>query len=276
MHYCLLIPLLLMGCEVPTDFNGFMKLRTLGGGASSVAYEVRKSGKKYALKRAKKRGDILKREFDILKKFSGREGFPEVYDFFKCPDGTDCYTMELVGPVIGDIQKNRLSGSRELPVETVGTIAIQMVDRMEEMHAMGYVHGDLFRNNIAPGIGRKSKILFAIDFGQVTSSSDPKPRGKDFDIRSFAFSVFGMLKKGTKYGDYQHYSEDKDRPTISNLVKGLPKEVLAVMKYANGLSSDDKIDYNMLKELMVKMVEKTGNKFKGEIIWPPEVLEKLP
>lgn len=262
----------------PISFNGFIKLRTLGGGASAVAYEVLKNGKKYALKKAKIPGPVLRREFDMLKEFNGLRGFPKAYAFFKCKDGTDCYIMQLVGPVLSEIQKSKLGSLREFPIATVGSVGIQMIDRVEAMHNRGMVHSDLYRNNIAPGVAAEVGVLYAIDFGQVCRlNSKDKCKGKIFDLRSVAFTILGLLKRSFRYGDFQHFSEDRSRPSLKQLVHGLPHEVYDIMKYVLSLAKDaDEVDYDLIRASLVKMIAKAGAEYNGSIIWPPEVVARLP
>jgi len=239
------------------DLGGkYLKIRTLGGGATAVAYEVIKGGNRYALKKAKNKGDVLTDEFHVMKIFSGIEGFPKVYELFKCPDGCDCLVMELVGPIVTDIQKNLLP---ELPLETAASIGIQLIDRMETMHKAGVVHGDLFRNNIAPGKGDQKGLLYAIDFGQAVTG-----RRKSFDVDSVVSTIHSIAKKSRR----THNGDSRKSE------KGI-KEVQSLVKYADGMDKDADPDYKYMRGLMVRLLEKSGKKYEGRLIWPSSLEKEL-
>lgn len=240
------------------DFGGgYLKIRTLGGGASAVAYEVTKGGKRYALKKAKSKGNILDREFGVLKEFFTDEGVPKAHELFKCRDGTDCLVLELVGPSLADLHKNSRTMD-PLPIDTIGSIAIQLIDRMESVHRRGFVHGDLFGNNVSPGIGENKGIVYAIDFGQATRIRDPSARSKSFDAQSIVFTISNMLKHSRTRGIL---------PEVSDLVKHvqIAKE-----------RGDKFLDYNYMRELMESLMGRVGKKYTGKVIWPTEILRRLP
>jgi serine/threonine protein kinase len=196
------------------------------------------------------------------------DGFPRVYDFFKS-GGRDCIVMELVGPVVAATQRIYGGGvSRAFPLETVGSLAIQMIDRMETMHTAGYVHGDLFKNNISPGRGRQYTLLYAIDFGQVSKISS-SGKAKSFDAKSTLFSVLSMLGVGDKYSDLHKYVDNPSQ------LKNVPKEVRELAEYISELEGDDDPDYDYMRSLMKHMVASEGLEYSGSIIWPKIVQEKI-
>jgi len=254
------------------DFGGgYLKVRTLGGGASAVAYEVTKGGNRYALKKAKSRGNVLEPEYKVLKQFNGQPGIPRAYDFFKCKDGTDCLVLELVGPSLSELHKN-FKAMNSLPVETIGSIAIQLIERMEAVHKNGFVHGDLFGNNVSPGRGGSRGTLFAIDFGQTTSLRDPNARARSFDAHSIAFTLQNMFRNPVKSANSLFESNTR------NGTNRLPHEMWELIKHVeNAKSRGDKfLDYTYMRNLMEKMVNVAGAKYTGKINWPTEILRKIP
>ena len=254
------------------DFGGgYVKVRTLGGGASAVAYEVTRGGNRYALKKAKSRGNVLEAEYRVMKEFYGQAGIPKAFDFFKCKDGTDCLVLELVGPSLSDLHKN-IKIMSSLPVETIGSIAIQLIERMETIHRNGFIHGDLFANNISPGRGNNRGTLFAIDFGQAAGLRESKGRTRGFDAQSIAYTVYSLFRNSIK-------SADRLFPfPTQNSTNGLPQEILELIKHVEIAKNrgDKFLDYTYMRNLMEKMVGGTGTKYAGKIIWPAEVLRKLP
>ena len=251
------------------DFGGgYIKLRTLGGGASAVAYEVLKGGKRYALKKSKTRGNVLSDEYNVLRELYGYEGVPKAYDLFKCRDGTDCLVLELVGPSLSELHKN-FRVMDQLPLESIGAIAIQLIDRMEAFHKKGFVHGDLFGNNISPGRGDSKGTIYAIDFGQASRLRDSSSRTKSFDAQSVAYTIANMIKNSIKSVDSVFESHN---------MKNLPNEILDLVTHVEAAKNrgDRYLDYGYMRTLMISMIKKTGKKFTIKVNWPSEILRKLP
>ena len=240
--------------------GGYKKVRTLGSGVAGIVYEVVKSGKKFALKRAKRQSTSLKDEFEFMRLMNGTEGFPAVYALFECGK-RDCLVMELMGPVLSSIQRH----VEKFPLPTVASIAIQMIDRMEALHKRGLVHGDLYRNNVCPGHDQFRSRLYAIDFGQVSTASKPKR----FDAKSIGFTVLGLLDVGDKYCHFDRYADNK------GLMRGVPTQIVALLKHVESLEHDDPPNYTLMRKLMVELLESLGHKYKGEIVWTPAVLSIL-
>jgi len=46
--------------------------------------------------------------------------------------------------------------------------------RMETMHEKGFIHRDIKPENFLAGVGKKSHIIYSIDFGLVKRYIDPK------------------------------------------------------------------------------------------------------
>jgi serine/threonine protein kinase len=234
----------------------YKRVGTLGSGVAGIVYEVEKGGVHFALKRSKDKWDkSIQEEFEVMSKLNAAEGFPKVHALFKC-DGRDCLVMDLVGPVVSRLQR-QLS---RFPPETVGSLGIQLVDRLEAMHKQGIVHGDFYRNNMAIGRGKSSGTIFAIDFGQVGSK-----RPKKFDVKSVLCTVLGLLAVS------ENCSHDEDYSRNSKLK--IPSVVAELTKYVESLSSDSRIDYDKLRTYMRKLMGK--HEYKGQIVWPEELLSVL-
>jgi serine/threonine protein kinase len=237
--------------------GGYRKMRNLGSGVAGVVYEVEKGGKRFALKRTKDKGDMtLQEEYEILKSLSSEDGFPKPYDFFKC-GGRDCLVMELVGPVVSRLQRELY----KFPPETVGSLGIQLIDRIEVMHKHGLVHGDFYRNNMSPGRGSSKNKIFAIDFGQVKSK-----RPQKFDVKSVMCTLVALLNIQEHCSHFDDFRKDKE------ILRKSPGPVGEFINYVESLSSSSKIDYEKMRSFMRKLVESSGHSYKGEIIWPKELL----
>ena len=238
----------------------FKKIDNIGSGVAGVVYEVERGGKRYALKKSKDRyDDSVKEEYEIMNELKAEEGFPKAHAFFKC-DGKDCLVMDLVGPVISSLQRQM----PRFPLETVGSIGIQLIDRIEALHKHGIVHGDLYRNNMSPGKGLNKTKMFAIDFGQVKSK-----RSRKFDVKSVLCTILGLLKIN------ENCSHDDDYSRDHRIVRGTPEPVAELVRYVESLSSDSKIDYDKMRKFLLRLIKDAGHEYKSEVIWPKELAKLL-
>ena len=53
-------------------------------------------------------------------------------------------------------------------------MAIQCIARMETLHDKGFIHRDIKPENFLMGVGKKSHIVYAIDFGLAKRYLDPR------------------------------------------------------------------------------------------------------
>lgn len=53
---------------------------------------------------------------------------------------------------------------------------IQVIDRMERLHSKGFIHRDIKPENFLMGVGKKSHIVYSIDFGLTKRYLDPKTK----------------------------------------------------------------------------------------------------
>jgi serine/threonine protein kinase len=238
----------------------YVKKASLGSGVAGVVYEVEKGGVRYALKKAKDKWDqSVKEEFEILKRLESEDGFPRAHAFFK-HEGKDCLVMDLVGPVVSTLQRQL----PRFPPETVGSIGIQLVDRLESLHKLGLTHGDLYRNNMCPGRGSDRDKIFAIDFGQARTK-----RAKKFDAKSVLCTVVGLLKINENCSHHADYRKD------NGMMKKSPSPISDLIKYVESLSSDSRIDYDKMRECLDRLVHQSGHKYEGKVIWPKELFKLI-
>jgi casein kinase 1 len=53
-------------------------------------------------------------------------------------------------------------------------IMLQCIDRVEAMHKMGFIHRDIKPENFLIGHGKKSNVIYLIDFGLAKRYLDPR------------------------------------------------------------------------------------------------------
>jgi serine/threonine protein kinase len=108
---------------------------------------------------------LLKRETQIYILLSKQHstGFPTIKTFGK--DGDLFYmVMELLGASLSSF-KHANAQDLSLPASMVRKVGIQIIDRLQQLHATGLIHRDIKPDNLLFGIGRKSHIVHLIDFG---------------------------------------------------------------------------------------------------------------
>lgn len=52
-------------------------------------------------------------------------------------------------------------------------VALQLIDRIEALHKIGYIHRDIKPDNMAVGMKDKNKTIYLIDFGLSKDMSSP-------------------------------------------------------------------------------------------------------
>lgn len=59
-------------------------------------------------------------------------------------------------------------------MKTVLMIADQLIQRIEYMHSKSYIHRDIKPENFLMGLGKKTSVLYIIDFGLSKKYRDTK------------------------------------------------------------------------------------------------------
>lgn len=74
--------------------------------------------------------------------------------------------MAMLGPNLNELYK---FCERQFTLKTILMIAIQSIDRIEQLHSLGYLHRDIKPQNICIGgnSGKKANTIHLIDFGLV-------------------------------------------------------------------------------------------------------------
>ena len=105
----------------------------------------------------------LQYESKILQNLKHGTGFPQVYwsgvqgEFY-------CMIMTILGPNLRQLFD---FCEKRFTLKTILSIGIQMLQRLEFLHDMGYLHRDLKPENICIGQGKRSNLIHLIDFGLV-------------------------------------------------------------------------------------------------------------
>jgi serine/threonine protein kinase len=150
----------LEGDRVITDSDRFTILNILGKGTGSSVFRATASSRKdVAIKfqqyERSEREFSVETDYSVLKRTatSFPSYFPEV--FYLSGVGSISkgngvlnlryLVMELLGPSVWSLVKSR---DFKLSIRTAASIGIQVVDILERMHSIGFIHGDIHLENI--------------------------------------------------------------------------------------------------------------------------------
>ncbi|XP_040164764.1 casein kinase 1-like protein 5 [Anopheles arabiensis] len=215
-----------------------------GGCGTVLVGSHARSKQPVVMKMASKEVDrlLLATERRIYARLPKARGWPRLIDA-----GTyrkrDVLVLERLGPSLQDLLN--LCGGR-FGLKTVSQLALQLLDRLETFHELGYVHRDLKPDNVLLGRGTTRKTLHLIDFGLA------EPRD---DILSLAYMLVFLLRGGLPwYGTEERFDPDealllKLRITPSELCRGLPAEFQRLTEYALQMEFCDAPDYTELKRM---------------------------
>ena len=241
----------------------------------------------------KKKGNILEGEAYILYYLKG-VGIPEVKSF-----GVYGKYKVLVQTLLGDSLEVLFGKMKyNLPIKDVCMIAIQLLDRLEFIHSKFIIHRDLKPDNIMIDLETR-RIIYLIDFGLAKKYRSERtgkhikftiPRrltgtarfcsanalrgteqSRRDDLESLAYILIYLAKKGilpwqglnitNKIERYKkiYYIKQNIRPEI--LCKELPQEFLNFLKYAKGLNFEEDPNYDYLRGLFFKILNKNDLNF---------------
>jgi serine/threonine protein kinase len=214
----------------------------LGRGSQGEVYLARRESdnQAVAIKKVRAGDPAVKDELAALRAVKGLTGFPEMFDEFYAGGG-DHIVMTRLGRTIESIRK-RGGVYHSLPESLVGSIGIQMVDRMEALHKVGFAHRDLYHYNAAMGLdGDRFKIVL-IDFG--VSRPIVGGRGRKADVKSLAHSMLTMLIQTP-------FKKHIGKTPLEEICKGVHPNVLKLFRYAYETLGDlETPDYEMLRTLL--------------------------
>lgn len=144
-------------------------------------------------------------ESKVLKKItkhSDSQGFPTYYSSGLTKDGHQYIVMDKLGLDLNKIRKNYKKHCFSL--KTTVQVGMQLLDSLEALHSLGYIHTDLKPENILVGsrsmISAQSSKIVLIDFGLARPYKSKKvPHIEETPVKSFRGSMCFASINAFKY-----------------------------------------------------------------------------
>ena len=289
------------------SIDGYEIIKKLGTGAFGTVYKAKhlKSNNIVAIKvENKERNSRLVYECEIYKALDNALGFPKLYDFQQTSDKNICI-LDYLGPSLEDLFE---FSNGIFSIKTVLMVGIQVLNRIEELHNIGYLHRDIKPDNFLIGVGKKKSRIFLIDFGlsktflgenkkHVPYRTDRNFTGsfryssirnhkgieqsRRDDLESIGYMLIFFLKgrlpwqglKGsTKNKRSSNIFNTKNNTSLNELCKDLPKEFLLYMKYCRILRFHQKPDYDLLRNLFIVLFK--NNSYELDYIYDWNIVAK--
>ncbi|KAG5472571.1 hypothetical protein LSCM1_03975 [Leishmania martiniquensis] len=238
----------------------------------------------------------LNLENRIYKKFNEcpvTVGIPKSYYCGRVGDYT-VMVMSLLGPCLEDLFD---ACHRKFSFKTVCMIGIQIVQRLQYLHSVGYLHRDIKPENFVMGLGPNSHIVYVIDVGlskawrDSTGKHTPYAEGKSLtgtaryvsinthqgiqqsrrdDLESvsylLAYFVRGNLpwqglKSPKRDARFERIRDVKIATSPAELCKGCPHQLADFVEYTRSLQFEAEPDYGYCVKLLSSAIADMGEEY---------------
>mmetsp|Transcript_52555 Transcript_52555/g.112398 ORF Transcript_52555/g.112398 Transcript_52555/m.112398 type:complete len:448 (+) Transcript_52555:124-1467(+) len=278
--------------------------RKLGSGSFGDIYFAvnTQTGEELAVKleSTKSKHPMLMYEAKLLKHLQGVPGIASVH-YCDVEGDYNMMVMDLLGPSLEDLFN---ICHRKFTLKTVLMIADQMLYRIEYLHSKNFIHRDIKPDNFLIGHGKKSNIVYLIDFGLAKKYRDPKTqqhipyrenksltgtaryaainahlgieqsRRDDLEAIGYVLMYFnrGQLpwqgfQAATKEEKYHKIMESKRTTAVETLCKGFPAVFASYLNYCRALRFEDRPDYAYLRRLFKDLFMREGFVNDGMFDW---------
>ena len=196
--------------------------------------------------------------------------------------------------------------------KTLLMMALQCVARMEQLHSKGFIHRDIKPENFCMGVGKKSHIVFSIDFGLAKRFNDPKTglhiafkenkgmtgtaryaslsaqlgneQSRRDDLEAVGYMLCYFLRNGDlpwmgikakKKDKIEMLKQLKRDTTFETLLEGHPQEYIEYMKHVRGLAFDQDPNYAYIRKLFEGAMTKNGWTMDYNFDWLIKKMERV-
>jgi serine/threonine protein kinase len=272
------------------DLQEYSIVKKIGEGAFGVVYKAYKKSepnKYYAIKVEPHNTDSrLEYEVQIYRALNSEIGFPKIYDFKKTKKH-NIAIMEYLGPTLEELFE---FCNYKFSLKTVLMIGIQILNRIEKVHKLGFLHRDIKPDNFLIGVGPMKNRIYLIDFGLSKRFIDSQSKehidyktnvnftgsfrfssirnhkgieqSRRDDLESIGYMLIFFLKgklpwqgltASTKAKRSKQIYQVKKETSLEILCEGIPKEFLLYMKYCMNLKFTQLPNYEILRNLFISL-----------------------
>ena len=285
-------------------FSKYKPDSKIGQGSFGKIYSAHNinNGDLFALKLEKRSGSnsLLEIETYILCYLKG-EGIPFIKSFGFSGE-YNVLVMELLGKSLETLFKEN---DNKFSLKTVCMLAEQMISRLEYIHKKYILHRDIKPDNFTIGRGKKSHIIYLIDFGLAKKYKSSKgnhehikysenkkligtaryasinalkgcEQGRRDDMESLGYVLMYFLRgnlpwQGLKLlkGDDRNkkiYEVKKDT-SAEELCAGYPKQFCEYIRYTRNLKFEQEPNYDYLKRLIYSVMNRYEYNFDFLFDW---------
>ena len=212
--------------------------------------------------------------------------------------------MELLGKSLEELFQSQ---QKKYSLKIVCMIGIQMIDLLEFVHNKKFIHRDIKPDNFAIGLDNKSHIIYILDFGlskkyisskthqHIKFKTNKKLTGtaryasinaligceqsRRDDLEAVGYVLMYFLRGRLPWqGLHVHKGEDrykkilakKWRTSAEELCQGFPEEFAKFVNYTRNLEFESEPDYNYLRSLLLKVLEKENHSYDFYYDWTTE------
>ncbi|KAI9356719.1 kinase-like domain-containing protein [Pilaira anomala] len=280
--------------------------KKLGEGSFGVIYEGLNllNNQSVAIKFEPRKSEVpqLRDEYRTYKILAGTSGVPSAY-YFGHEGLHNVLVIDLLGPSLEDLFD---MCSRKLSIKTVAMVAKQMISRVQSVHERNLIYRDIKPDNFLIGRpGTKyANMVFLVDYGMAKLYRDPKTkkhipyrerrslsgtarymsinthlgreqsRRDDLEALGHVFMYFLRgslpwqgLKAATNKQKYEKIGEKKQSTSVKDLCGSFPEEFGIYLQYVRKLGFEETPDYDFLRELFDKVLERQGEKDDSVYDW---------
>ena len=286
-----------------TFFNKYHCIQRIGKGSFGSIYKCEYNGDLFALKLEKKETNqnSLENEAIIMNYLKG----PNI-PFVKFYGSTLDYNI-LVMQLLGKSLEYYFEKRKSFSLKTVCMLGFQMVSILEYIHNKHILHRDIKPDNFVMGLNNLSKYVYLLDFGlakkyrssrtlvQIPFENNRRVVGttryasinaikgyehsRRDDLEAAGYVLVYLIKgklpwqgitSKDKVHRYQKLLKSKEEISPKELCCDLPEEFEEYISYTRNLGYLEQPDYEMLKGLFIRMLNKINCQFDYIYDWKNE------